>query len=157
MEIVRGLRGRPQLSDTHRSDIDFNVSHTRSTALFAITRGRRIGVDIEHGDRTLNVEGVARKFMTRPRADAAGGAATPTRGARELLLLWTCKEAMSKATGDALAAPFRQMDVDTARGRVLVAGPAPYDAGRLVAACDRRRRGGISRHRGAVWTARARG
>ena len=126
VEIVRGLRGRPQLSDTHRSDIDFNVSHTRSKALFSITRARRIGVDIEHGERTLNVEGVSRKFMTGPE-QARLATLHPDARRRELLLLWTCKEAMSKATGDALAAPFRRMDVDTAQGRVLVAGPAPYD------------------------------
>lgn len=125
VEIVRGHRGRPQLGAAYRSDLDFNVSHTRSTALFALTRAGRIGVDIEHGERTLNVDGVSRKFMTA-REQARLAALDTDMRRRELLLLWTCKEAMSKATGDALAAPFREIDVDTVGTRALVAGPAPY-------------------------------
>jgi phosphopantetheinyl transferase len=45
---------------------------------------------------------------------------------RAFLRRWTCKEAMSKATGDALLAPFRAIDVDCRDGLALRAGPAPY-------------------------------
>jgi hypothetical protein len=43
---------------------------------------------------------------------------------------------MSKATGDALSAPFRHMDVALDGGPRLVAGPMPYapEAWRLIAA-----------------------
>ena len=58
---MRGHRGRPQIAG---SALDFNVSHTRGTALFAVTRHGRVGADIEHRDRTLNVDGIARKFMS---------------------------------------------------------------------------------------------
>lgn len=123
--IVRGRRGRPELAPRHATDLDFNVSHTRATAIFAVTYGRRIGVDIEHSERRLNVDGVARKFMT-PREQATLRALGDDARRRRLLLLWTCKEAMSKATGDALAAPFRELDVATDEPCALVAGPAPY-------------------------------
>ena len=46
---------------------------------------------------------------------------------RRVLELWTCKEAMSKATGDALAAPFGEIDVDVQAHRTLRSGPAPYE------------------------------
>ena len=49
---------------------------------------------------------------------------------RQFLRLWTCKEAMSKATGDALSAPFRDIDVGLDRSPHLLAGPPPYVAGR---------------------------
>lgn len=49
---------------------------------------------------------------------------------RIFLRLWTCKEAMSKATGDALSAPFRDIDVALDPGPRLVAGPAPYASDR---------------------------
>ncbi|MCC6869732.1 MAG: 4'-phosphopantetheinyl transferase superfamily protein [Burkholderiales bacterium] len=123
--IVRGRRGRPELADHHPADLDFNVSHTRATALFAITHAKRIGVDIEHAGRTLNVAGIARKFMT-PQEQATLHALDDDTRRRHLLLLWTCKEAMSKATGDALAAPFRDLDVRATEQRELVAGPPPY-------------------------------
>jgi len=125
VEIVRGHRGRPELAARHGTDLDFNVSHTRATAIFGVTHGRRIGVDIEHGERALNVDGVARKFMA-PREQAHLRALDADARRRALLLLWTCKEAMSKATGDALAAPFRDLDVDTGERRTLLVGPPPY-------------------------------
>ena len=120
--IVRGTRGRPQLAAFPA--IDFNVTHTDNRAMVGIARGVRIGVDIERGDRRLNAAGVARKFMT-----AAERAALPSNGdasRRQLLQLWTCKEAMAKATGDALSAPFGRIHVALAPSPRLVAGPAPY-------------------------------
>lgn len=123
--IVRGRRGRPEPAARHATDLDFNVSHTRSTAIFGVTHGRRIGVDIEHGERRLNVDGVAHKFMA-PREQERLSSLDDDARRRSLLLLWTCKEAMSKATGDALAAPFRDLEVEAGERRILVAGPPPY-------------------------------
>lgn len=122
--ILRGRRGRPMVDG---GEVDFNVSHTEGTAIFGLTRGARIGVDIEHRDRGLNVDGVARKFMSaREQAMLATLAGDDRRQA--LLKLWTCKEAMSKATGDALSAPFRKLDVVLEPAPPALAdGPAPYD------------------------------
>ncbi len=131
--IGRGERGRPYAADA--GGLDFNVSHTAGVALFGFATGVRIGVDIERGDRILNVDGVARKFMAPDEQRTLGGLGPDARR-RALLRLWTCKEAMSKATGDALAAPFRRMTVAAAEGLRLADGPAPYlpDAWRLAAA-----------------------
>lgn len=124
--IVRGRRGRPMVEG---GEVDFNVSHTQDAAIFGVTRSARIGVDIEHGDREVNVEGVARKFMSaREQAMLAALAGGDRR--RALLRLWTCKEAMSKATGDALSAPFRRLDVVLEPAPALADGPAPYDPAR---------------------------
>jgi phosphopantetheinyl transferase len=49
---------------------------------------------------------------------------------KRFLRYWTCKEAMSKATGDGLAAPFRRLDVELAETPRLLDGPPPYDAAR---------------------------
>lgn len=125
--LQRGVRGRPELAAPHQ--LDFNVSHTRDIALIAIAHGlprtSRIGVDIERLDRVVNADGLARKFLTgRERAVLAPLDADARR--RGFLRLWTCKEAMSKATGDALMAPFRNIDVTAAEGLQLTAGPPPY-------------------------------
>ena len=121
--IQRGERGRPFTAQA--DGLDFNISHTRGVALFGITHGQRIGVDIEHGERSLNVVGIARKFMS-PREQSGLDALADDERRRALLRLWTCKEAMSKATGDALSAPFRRMDVETIAQLRLAGGPPPY-------------------------------
>lgn len=126
IEIERGHRGRPQLAGARA--FDFNISHTANVAIVGITRMGRIGVDVERLDRAINAAGIARKFMTsNERRTIAGLDADNAR--RHLLTLWTCKEAMSKATGDALTAPFGQIDIafDDERRRV-VGGPGAYRA-----------------------------
>lgn len=121
--IERGERGRPYTPSD--ATLDFNVSHTRDVVLVGIAGRPRIGVDIEHGERILNVEGIARKFMSA--AERAALAQLPDDERRRTLLrLWTCKEAMSKATGDALSAPFAQLDVAHEPAPRLRDGPPPY-------------------------------
>ncbi|MBA3775384.1 MAG: 4'-phosphopantetheinyl transferase superfamily protein [Betaproteobacteria bacterium] len=120
--IETGRRGRPFVRG---HEVDFNVSHTQAIALIGIVNHGRIGVDIESGNRRVNVEGVGRRFMTlRERGELATLADDDRR--RALLRLWTCKEALSKATGDALSAPFRHLEVAVAPAPRLVAGPPPY-------------------------------
>ena len=124
--LARGRRGRPELAE---ASLDFNMSHTCGMALIGIAEalpaGMRIGVDVEHAQRKVNADGLSRKFLTdRERAELAPLPADERR--RGFLRLWTCKEAMSKATGDALAAPFRRLDVSQDGGLTLVAGPPPY-------------------------------
>lgn len=121
--ILRGERGRPQLHGI--GGIDFNVSHTANVALFAIATSNRVGVDIEHAARVINAPGIARKFLTQEERDALAPLSEEQIRA-QVLRLWTCKEAMSKATGDALSAPFAKMRVETTPTLALGAGPAPY-------------------------------
>jgi 4'-phosphopantetheinyl transferase len=130
--LERGRRGRPQLDGGE--GIDYNVSHTGDVMLIGIANDVTIGVDVERVDRVINVEGIARRCLAAPeRAAIATVDAEAAR--RRVLQLWTCKEAMSKATGDALSAPFRRLTVDLdahspGAGRndpALRDGPLPYD------------------------------
>ena len=128
VEIRRGVRGRPELLDAG-SGVDFNVSHTRGVALIGIARGlpadTRIGIDIERLDRDVGVDRLARKFLTA--TERASLADLDLRQRRERFVrYWTCKEAMSKATGDGLIAPFGRLGVELSETPRLVEGPAPY-------------------------------
>jgi 4'-phosphopantetheinyl transferase len=131
VQLRRGTRGRPEIAAEHA--LDFNVSHTDNVALIGIAAGlppgARIGVDVEREDRAVNADGLARKFMSA-RERAAMAPLDEEARRRHFLRLWTCKEAMSKATGDALSAPFRDIDVSLDRGPHLLAGPPPYVTGR---------------------------
>ncbi len=125
--LKTGRRGRPELGAS--SGLDFNVSHTQGTALIAICddlpAGTRIGVDIERADRRVNADGLAFKFLTEQERAALAPLDADARR-RRFLRLWTCKEAMSKATGDALSAPFRDIEISMQEEPKLVSGPPPY-------------------------------
>lgn len=123
VEIVRGVRGRPHCIDGP----DFNVSNTTDVALIGVCAhaSTRIGVDVEHGERAVAHDRLSRKFLT-PDENARIAGLDPDARRRAFLRLWTCKEAMSKATGDALSAPLREMNVAHEPALRLVDGPAPY-------------------------------
>ncbi|MBK7791515.1 MAG: 4'-phosphopantetheinyl transferase superfamily protein [Betaproteobacteria bacterium] len=126
--LRHGPRGRPEV-DLPGHVLDFNVSHTRDVALIAVLcdapTTTRIGVDIEHLDREVGADRLARRYLTpSERTDFEVLPADARR--RRFLRLWTCKEAMSKATGDGLRAPMRQLDVAVEDGLRLVGGPPPY-------------------------------
>ncbi|HSS70056.1 MAG TPA: 4'-phosphopantetheinyl transferase superfamily protein [Casimicrobiaceae bacterium] len=126
--IVRGERGRPRLDGI--DGIDFNVSHTADVALIGIARGgARIGVDIERADRGVNADGLARKFLTPAERATLASLSADERRAR-FVRYWTCKEALSKATGDGLSAPFREMEITLGENIALARGPKPYDPSR---------------------------
>jgi 4'-phosphopantetheinyl transferase len=132
--IEQDQRGRPRL--TGQRAFDFNVSNTRTIALVGVveTPNLRIGVDVEYEDRPLNHIGLARKYLTsREQSAIASGDVDAHR--RAFLRLWTCKEAMSKATGEALSAPLRELDVELVPSLRLAEGPPPYlaDDWRLAA------------------------
>ena len=119
--IRRGRRGRPELAG---GALDFNVSHTNGVAVIGITRRGRIGIDIERSDRTVGADRLSKKFLAATERTAVEAMPDDERRAR-FLRYWTCKEAMSKATGDGLIAPFARIHVDVDRV-ALVDGPPPY-------------------------------
>jgi len=123
VDIRRGARGRPQLA-LSGTTLDFNVSHTDGVAIIGVTRGARIGVDVERIDRAVGADRLARKFLAPAERTALGEFSDDERRAR-FLKYWTCKEAMSKATGDGLIAPFARIHVDITGPRLL-GGPPPY-------------------------------
>ena len=136
--IRRGVRGRPELEDRH-ARIDFNVSHTGGVALMAIACDvaptTRIGVDIEHSEREAGVDMLEKKFLAPRERELIAGLSPDVRR-RQFLRYWTCKEAMSKATGDGIIAPFGRLDVELTDPPRLRAGPPPYapDDWSLIAA-----------------------
>lgn len=125
--IVRGERGRPGLGVD--AGLDFNISHTEGVALIGMTRSGRIGVDVERMERGVNADGLSRKFLTRAEQATLADLDEDARR-RRFLRYWTCKEAMSKATGDGLSAPFRRLEVAIGEAIELAAGPPPYEPSR---------------------------
>jgi 4'-phosphopantetheinyl transferase len=129
--LIRSPRGRPMLGSPD-CRLDFNVTHTRDMALIVILSAAhpaaRIGIDIEHADRHVGADRLAKRYMTSREQQESRDLDADARR-RRFLRLWTAKEAMSKATGDGLRAPMGQIEVDLHNGPQLVTGPPPYVAG----------------------------
>ena len=112
--------GKPALAlPTHDDDIRFNISHSHGVALYAVTRGRELGIDVERIRRDLEVAEIAGRFFSR--REVAVLRALPTDSQRTAFFLgWTRKEAYIKARGDGLSIPLDQFDVSLTPGE-----PAP--------------------------------
>ncbi len=125
--LRRGSRGRPEL-DLPDPPLDFNVAHTRDVALIGFLRvgGRaRVGVDIEHLDRQLGADRLARRYLTERERERFERLDADARRQR-FIELWTCKEAISKATGAGLSAPMGKIGIELDDGPRLASGPPPY-------------------------------
>ena len=125
--------GKPALAgEPDRNTIRFNVSHSQGIALFAVTRGREVGVDLERIRSDVEVAEIAERFFSQ--RELATLRALPTGAQREAFFrCWTRKEAYIKARGEGLSLPLDQFDVSLAPGEpaaLLGTRPDPAEASR---------------------------
>ncbi|MFQ5610895.1 MAG: 4'-phosphopantetheinyl transferase family protein [Anaerolineae bacterium] len=127
--------GKPALVPAPGGDtLNFNVSHADGLALFAITRHRQIGVDVERIRTDFVCEPVAEHFFSA-RERAALRAVPPEMKYMAFFACWTRKEAYVKARGEGLSLPLDQFDVSLIPGEpaiTLNASGAPEEASRWL-------------------------
>lgn len=101
--------GKPSLA-TSSGNLEFNLSHSNGHVLIGITRGRKIGVDIECIDRDVKFNELAERFFSP--AENREIAILPQQSRRNAFFAcWTRKEAILKATGFGLSLPLDSFDV----------------------------------------------
>lgn len=113
LRFRRSPRGRPSLTPpptvprSAADGVDFNLSHTDGCNALAVTRERRVGVDVERLGRLRgrDVDGVAESFA-EPERRWLRGLSGEWRREGAVLRLWTLKEAYAKARGMGLGLPF---------------------------------------------------
>lgn len=94
--------GKPVLARAARlSQLTFNVSHSHGIALYAIARGKAIGVDIEFVRSDFANETVIKHFFS-PIEAAALRSLPPSQQTEAFFRCWTRKEAIIKALGEGL-------------------------------------------------------
>jgi 4'-phosphopantetheinyl transferase len=88
-----------------RTGLDFSIASSNSVTLVAVTRGRRIGVDIEDMNVDFDYWSVADYFLT-PSEISFLRCLQPGDSKKAFFRYWTRKEAFSKATSRVHASPL---------------------------------------------------
>jgi 4'-phosphopantetheinyl transferase len=112
--------GKPFLAPEFSSYLlNFNLSHSGSMALYAMTRNKEIGVDVERVRSNFEYEEIAERFFSAN--EVAILRTIPAEQKLEAFYnCWTRKEAYIKAHGKGLSIPLDSFDVSFAPGEPAV-------------------------------------
>lgn len=115
IRFVRGRHGKPYLHPGSGSPLQFNLSHSGDSALFTVSAGPQVGIDIQQVRADRDLLGIADRFFS-----ARERQALRTLPAEDVVAAfyrcWTRKEAYMKATGDGMTMALDSFDVTFAPG-----------------------------------------
>jgi 4'-phosphopantetheinyl transferase len=115
LQFSYGSRGKPALVSTDTdSMLQFNLSHSNGLALYAVTRDRQIGIDLEYIRPISDIEQLSKRFFS-PREYSVICSLPKSEQQVTFFKIWTCKEAYLKATGEGLA-QLQQVEVSLTDG-----------------------------------------
>jgi 4'-phosphopantetheinyl transferase len=130
LEFAYGAHGKPALAQRFAgSGLCFNVSHCDDVAVFALSNGPAIGVDVEAIRVMSDADAIAARLFTR-RENQAYRALDWRDKPLGFFNCWTRKEAFVKALGEGLSHRLDRFEVSLAPGepaRILRVEDAPGD------------------------------
>jgi 4'-phosphopantetheinyl transferase len=106
IELRVAALGKPSVA---AGELEYSLAHAGDRALVAVAWGWSVGVDLERVVQFDDAVAAARAALTAAEREHVLRAADDR--ARELLRLWTRKEALLKATGEGVRAAPRELDV----------------------------------------------
>ena len=116
VEFTYGPSGKPALTGKSGSNsLSFNLSHAGSLVMFAFTRSRQLGVDIEGVDTTVDIDQIINQFFAPAEIADVNSRPADLRHHR-FFELWTRKEALAKAQGKGLFTALRELDTSAFDG-----------------------------------------
>jgi 4'-phosphopantetheinyl transferase len=128
IELSYGEFGKPYLAGQFAySELAFNVSHSEDVAVFAITCGREVGIDVEAIVDMKDRDEVAGHCFSAREVDAYRSLDEEDR-TLGFYNCWTRKEALVKALGDGLNFSLADFDVTLAPdapAKILGLGTTP--------------------------------
>jgi 4'-phosphopantetheinyl transferase len=110
LEFAYDGYGKPSLAGVWRGLLDFNVSHSGTAAVVALSRAGAVGVDVEQVRRIEDRDAIAARTFAPGEAAAIADLEEPARD-RAFFTCWTRKEAFVKATGEGLSYPLDRFEV----------------------------------------------
>ncbi len=142
IEFYYGAHGKPYVEQGYGRDaFQFSLAHSHELVLYAFTRGRRLGIDVEFVRELPGVEQIVDTCLSEREAARA-----VTRNERRMVFFdsWTRQEALVKAIGTGFAERFQlssgtdlldnsdEPAENTSSWSVLPFAPAPGFTGTLV-------------------------
>jgi 4'-phosphopantetheinyl transferase len=106
VHFIRDDKGRPFLAEAQ--GLDFNLSHGGRWIAVGISRGGRVGVDVQDGLEAFDWKAVSRAYLDASEIEMIS-ILPPSKQTAAALELWCLKEAFLKATGEGLATPPHQL------------------------------------------------
>ena len=106
-------QGKPSIALPASSGLQFNLAHSSSMAVCAVTASSQVGIDLERINARRDFEGVAARFFNE--AETCVLRKLPeARRALAFYRIWTQKEAYVKALGSGIASQIQHFDVEAA-------------------------------------------
>jgi 4'-phosphopantetheinyl transferase len=111
-----GPYGKPAVSTTSgEHPLRFNVAHAEETAVYGVTKGGEIGIDVERVRADFATDEIAERFFSSGEI-AALRTLGPAERLEGFFRCWTRKEAYIKARGEGLSLPLSRFDVSLLPG-----------------------------------------
>lgn len=118
ISLCYGNKGKPHIdSEENQTGLEFNLSHSGDYILFAFSRGKSVGVDIQKRKELDNMETLMKYVFPRKMLSRAGEL-HEGESADSFFRFWTRLEALVKATGLGLLAYKKEILPD-------FSGPSP--------------------------------
>jgi 4'-phosphopantetheinyl transferase len=106
VRFVYNEYGKPFISDDqNRGTLSFNLSHSNSMVLYAVARGRRVGIDVEYMREDFATLEVSERFFSKDEFEALKVVAGDQR-AKAFFNCWSRKESYIKAIGMGVSYPL---------------------------------------------------
>ena len=111
LEFDYGAHGKPALKPGLADKVlEFNLSHSKDIALYAVNWNHRVGIDIEYLIPMADMDDFAERFFTS-RESAYINSLSMEQKDMAFFKIWTCKEAFLKANGSGLTVPISQVGI----------------------------------------------
>jgi 4'-phosphopantetheinyl transferase len=107
--------GKPVLAGEGASDLRFNLTHSGNLVMYAFTRGREVGIDVEQLKPIEELDQIAERNFSSSERTVLKRLPHPDR-LKAFYLCWTRKEAFIKAIGEGISFPLQEFDVSLRPG-----------------------------------------
>jgi 4'-phosphopantetheinyl transferase len=116
IRLQHGKNGKPSLMDSYGvKQVNFSLSHSEDTAVFAFSNQCELGIDIEKIRNIPEMEKIFEQYFSAKEHETFR-LLTKNKRREAFFNCWTRKEAYIKATGNGLYTPLDSFDVSLVPG-----------------------------------------